>query len=93
MQLEIPLETVTYVKELAASFQKTIIVDPAPAVTDIPDSFWNGIDYIKPNETELSILTGKPTGTREEIIEGATSMLDKAYAMLSQQWVAKAACL
>ncbi len=77
MQLEIPLETVTYVKELAASFQKTIIADPAPAVTDIPDSFWNGIDYIKPNETELSILTGKPTGTREEIIEGAKSMLHK----------------
>lgn len=77
MQLEIPLKTVTYVKELAASLHKLIIIDPAPALSNIPDSFWEGIDYIKPNETELSILTGKQMKTHEEIITGAKTMLEK----------------
>ena len=77
MQLEIPLETVLYVKELAASLHKLIIVDPAPALSNIPDRFWEGIDYIKPNETELSILTGKQMKTQEEMIDGANLMLEK----------------
>lgn len=77
MQLEIPLETVLYVKELAASLHKFIIIDPAPALSNIPDDFWKGIDYIKPNETELSILTGKQMKTHEEIIDGARIMLEK----------------
>ncbi len=77
MQLEIPLETVLYVKELAASLHKLIIVDPAPALSTIPDGFWKEIDYIKPNETELSILTGKQMKTQEEIIAGAKRMLEK----------------
>lgn len=77
MQLEIPLETVLYVKELAASMHKLLIVDPAPALSNIPDSLWEGIDYIKPNETELSILTGKQMETQEEMIDSAKLMLKK----------------
>ena len=57
MQLEIPIETVEYVKDLAVGMGKTVIIDPAPAVADLPDSFWQGVDYIKPNETELEILS------------------------------------
>lgn len=77
MQLEIPLETVKYVKEMAIKLGKTVILDPAPAVPDLPDSFWKGIDYIKPNETELSILVGRPLEGIEAIQEGACSMLKK----------------
>ena len=32
MQLEIPIETVEYVKDLAVGMGKTVIIDPAPAV-------------------------------------------------------------
>lgn len=77
MQLEIPLDVVRYVKEMAVSKGKTVIVDPAPAISDIPDDFWEGIDYIKPNETELAILTGLHMETREEITNGARAMLEK----------------
>lgn len=77
MQLEIPLNVVEYVKEFALKEGKTVIVDPAPAVSDIPDKFWQGIDYIKPNETELAILTGLKMETREELIEGARVMIRK----------------
>lgn len=77
MQFEIPLETVIHVKELALSLHKLVIVDPAPALASLPDSFWNGIDYIKPNETELSVLTGREMNTRGEIVQGAKIMLEK----------------
>ena len=77
MQMEIPLETVEYVKQLAISLGKTVILDPAPAVPGLPDHFWQGIDYIKPNETELSILVGKTLNGMEEIREGARLMLKK----------------
>lgn len=77
MQLEIPVEVVEYVKNLAISMGKQVIVDPAPAVTGLSDSFWNGIDYIKPNETELEILIGRKINTREELKNGAREMLAK----------------
>ena len=77
MQLEIPLDVVSYVKEMASRAGKTVIVDPAPAVTGIPDEFWRGIDYIKPNETELAILTGMQPETNEELINAARVMIEK----------------
>lgn len=75
MQMEIPVETVIYAKEKALGLNKTIIVDPAPAVPDLPDDFWQGIDYIKPNETELEILTNIHADSEEQIEKGAREML------------------
>lgn len=77
MQLEIPVETVLYVKELCVKFGKQIIFDPAPAVSDLPDEFWSGIDYIKPNETELEILTGIAADLEENIAGSAETLLKK----------------
>jgi len=77
MQLEIPLDVVEYVKEMAVRERKTVIVDPAPALPDLPDHFWRGIDYVKPNETELAILTGRKLKTREELIGGAGGLIEK----------------
>lgn len=77
MQLEIPVETVKYVKEIAVKKEKMVILDPAPAVADLLDDFWKGIDYIKPNETELEVLTGRTMTTETELIEGAKEMLGK----------------
>lgn len=77
MQLEIPLDVVEYVKEMAIREGKTVIVDPAPAVQGIPEHFWKGIDYIKPNETELAILTGVQPETQEELVKAARMMIEK----------------
>ena len=56
VQLEIPLETVMYAVKEARKRGKTVILDPAPAVSDLPDELFAGVDVIKPNETELAIL-------------------------------------
>lgn len=77
LQLEIPFKTVEYVKNLAVSLRKTVIVDPAPAIAGLPDSFWAGIDYIKPNETELSILVNRPLKHLDDVKCAARHMLEK----------------
>ena len=66
MQLEIPLETVCYVAGLAGSLGKTVVLDPAPAIPDLPGELLANIDYIKPNESELELLTGCPPGEHQK---------------------------
>lgn len=62
LQLEIPLETVVYAAKRAKELCKLVILDPAPARTDIPDDLYPCIDYLKPNEGEAALLADVPAG-------------------------------
>lgn len=77
MQMEIPFETLEYAKNLAVSKGKKIILDPAPAPMDVSDVFWNDITILKPNETELEIISGKKLHTQKEYIEAARELIGK----------------
>ena len=77
MQLEIDWKVVEYAKDLAVSMGKMVIVDPAPALPGLPASFWKGVSYIKPNETELEILVGRPVKTKEDLEAAAGEMFAK----------------
>ncbi len=57
-QLEIPLDTVCRGARLAKELGKKVILDPAPVPADFPEELYRYVDIIKPNETELSMLTG-----------------------------------
>lgn len=74
MQLEVPLETVVYGAKLAHALGKTVVLDPAPAVPDLPDELIGLADFIKPNETELATLTGLPTDTMEQCVTAAQQL-------------------
>jgi len=54
-QLEIPLETVIRLAELTTQYQVPLMLDPAPARA-LPDSLLKLVDWVTPNETEVSIL-------------------------------------
>lgn len=58
LQLEIPMETVLHSARLAKQMGKLVILDPAPAVAEFPAELVELADIIKPNESELAILTG-----------------------------------
>jgi len=75
LQLEIPLETVCYVIERAAVLGKRIILDPAPARTDIPADILRKVHILTPNETELAALTGRRVESMEEIRAAAAELL------------------
>lgn len=57
LQLEIPLPTVQTAARIGREAGARVILDPAPARA-LPDSLLRTVDYITPNESELSVLTG-----------------------------------
>lgn len=57
MQLEIPLETVEYVAEIAHKKGVNVVLNPAPARA-LPDSLLKNLHIIIPNKSEAEILSG-----------------------------------
>jgi ribokinase len=57
LQLEIPLETVSYVASLAETNDIKLVLNPAPACP-LPDELLRKISIITPNEKEAEMLTG-----------------------------------
>ncbi|WP_270335143.1 ribokinase [Ligilactobacillus acidipiscis] len=78
LQLEIPLETVYKAIEIADKYNKTIILNPAPAA-DLDDKYASLITYIAPNESEAEYLTGISTDTESGVKKAADALLKKGY--------------
>lgn len=76
IQLEIPIKTIKYIIDICKRENKIIILDPAPANREIVNLL-NGVDIIKPNETELEILTGRKINDRNDIILAGKELLKK----------------
>jgi ribokinase len=57
MQLEIPLETISYVGGKVKAAQRKLVINPAPA-QELSDEILDGLFLITPNETEAFVLTG-----------------------------------
>ncbi len=62
LQLEIPLETAKEAISLARQMGARVILNPSPAQPLSPDLLAQ-VDYLVPNEYELSLLTGMQPGT------------------------------
>ncbi len=59
LQLEIPINTVLAAAQRAKDCGLRVLLNPAPALP-LPDELISLSDFILPNETELSLLTGQP---------------------------------
>jgi len=57
LQLEVPLPTVQTAARVAKESGALVILDPAPARA-LADMLLRSVDYLTPNESELSVLTG-----------------------------------
>jgi sugar/nucleoside kinase (ribokinase family) len=75
VQLEIPLETVRRVVDIANKYNVRILLNPAPA-SKLDDELLSHIDIITPNETECSIITGLPMDSIDDY-KSAVSYLNK----------------
>lgn len=67
MQLEIPLETVYSTIQLGKELGIPILLNPAPADPSLSLERVKDVEFIVPNESELSLLTGMPVDTEEDI--------------------------
>jgi ribokinase len=75
-QLEQPLDTAMYALALAKKSGVTTILNPAPAAP-LPDSIYPLCDYITPNETETSELTGVPVVSVDDARRAGDVFLSK----------------
>lgn len=80
-QLEIPMETVEYLGELAHRFQVPFMLDPAPARLT-PRKILRQVGYLTPNEAETCALCGIPFRDLDSksIGQCAEELLDKGCA-------------
>ncbi|WP_116255302.1 ribokinase [Pseudomonas sp. OV221] len=73
-QLEIPDATVGHALKRARALGKVVILNPAPASRPLPADWFAAIDYLIPNESEATVLSGLPVDS-QETAESAASQL------------------
>ena len=76
MQLEIPIETVEYVAEIANQKGIKVVLNPAPA-RELSNSLLSNITFITPNRTEASMLSGIEVKDIETAKQAAKIIKDK----------------
>jgi ribokinase len=74
VQLEIPLETVEYLAELAARNDVPLMLDPAPA-RELPASLLRRVSWLTPNETETCELLKTNLEDSEQSANAAADQL------------------
>ncbi len=73
-QLESSMESVVALKELAKKHNKPFIINPAP-MQEVPEGFFDGVDYFTPNETEAEFFSGVKVTDRESAEQAAQKLL------------------
>ncbi|WP_433766690.1 ribokinase [Pseudomonas putida] len=75
-QLEVPDATVGHALKRGRELGKTVILNPAPASGPLPAHWYANIDYLIPNESEASALSGLPVDSRETAETAATRLIE-----------------
>lgn len=81
LQLEIPLSTVTYIAELASKKRKKVVLNPAPAVP-LPDTLFENLYMLIPNETEAELLTGIHISDEKSAKQAANFLKNKGVQIV-----------
>ena len=74
-QLEVPQATVAHTLARGRALGKTVILNPAPATGPLPTAWFGNIDYLIPNESEASALTGLAVTSLDSAKVAASQLL------------------
>ena len=78
MQLESPIETVTYAARMAAEAGVKVVLNPAPAPDEpLPEELMRSLYLITPNRSEASRLSGIEVKDLASAREAAKAILDR----------------
>lgn len=75
-QLELKTEVVFALVRRCHALNIPVLLNPAPAAA-LPEDLMGMIDYLVPNEVELSILTNMPTDTLEQVKAAAMHLIER----------------
>jgi ribokinase len=76
LQLEIPIPPVLAAAKRAHDSGLRVVLNPAPA-KELPEELLSLVDYLIPNETELSLLTGMDVNDTLSVEHAAKSLLER----------------
>ncbi|PYY72604.1 ribokinase [Pseudomonas jessenii] len=74
-QLEVPDASVGHALKRGRELGKTVILNPAPASRPLPVDWYASIDYLIPNESEASALSGVSVDSLESAQTAATKLI------------------
>ena len=74
-QLEVPDATVGHALKRGRELGKTVILNPAPASRPLPADWYASIDYLIPNESEATALSGLPVDSLSTAEAAATQLI------------------
>ncbi|MEH1968254.1 ribokinase [Nostoc sp.] len=77
LQLEIPLTAVVAAAQVARRANIKVILDPAPAQSNLPDELYPLVEIITPNEVEAAQLVGFPVDGEEQAAKAAAVLLQR----------------
>jgi len=77
LQLEVPFETVYHTVAFASRLGKDVLLNPAPAHPELDVARLAGLTFLVPNQTELALLSGMPTGSVAQNEAAARSLLQR----------------
>jgi len=75
-QLETPVEVVRWALAAARRHGVTTILNPAP-VADLPEALYRDVDFLTPNETEASALSGLQVADAESARAAAQRLVER----------------
>lgn len=76
MQLEVPLEIVDLAARIAKEENTAVMLNPAPALP-LSDELLAGVNYLVPNESEATLLTGIKVTDQQSAEQAAEQLLTK----------------
>ncbi|KNC50507.1 ribokinase [Thecamonas trahens ATCC 50062] len=77
-QLEIPLAATLEAMRHGRDAGALVVFNPAPAIADLPDEIFELADFVTPNESETSLMTGgMPVETLDEAEAAGRVLLDR----------------
>ncbi|CAI8708372.1 ribokinase [Pseudomonas sp. IT-196MI5] len=74
-QLEVPDASVGHALKRGRELGKTVILNPAPASRPLPSDWYASIDYLIPNESEASALSGLSVDSLDTARAAATRLI------------------
>jgi ribokinase len=74
-QLEIPDAAVGHALKRARALGKIVILNPAPASRPLPADWFSAIDYLIPNESEATVLSGSPVDSLKSAESAASQLI------------------
>ncbi|WP_297836282.1 ribokinase [Pseudomonas sp.] len=75
-QLEVPMDTVAHTLKRGRELGKIVILNPAPVIGPLPAGWFPLIDYVIPNESEATALTGVSVDSLASAEAAASKLLE-----------------